>query len=78
LVAGDLRCAPLDPADGATTKLLREQLERQVRIFETYTPDLDIVDGDTLTVDGREYPVRRVERWRWRTSWYLRLLVEDL
>lgn len=79
LVATDLRCTPLNPADSATHKLMREQLDRQVRVLETYTAaTADIADGDLLVVDGRDYPVRRAERWDWRRTIFLRLLVEDL
>jgi hypothetical protein len=78
LVADDLRCAPLDPANSATTKTMRELLDRKVWILETYTTDLDIAEGDTLTAGGRDYPIRRVERWAWRGATYLRLLLEEL
>lgn len=78
LVDVDLRCAPLDPADGDTAREVREQLGRAVRLLESFTTDLDIIEGDTLEAGGRAYPVRRVERWDWRGAPFLRLILEEL
>lgn len=74
------RCAPLDPAENNTVQLVRRaELDRQVDILETYTPELDILDGDLLVVDNVEHPIRRVQRWTWRGSEvFLRLIVERL
>jgi hypothetical protein len=78
LVAETLRCAPLDPVDADTARHMREQLGRAMRLLETYTPELDIADGDVLEANSRAYPVRRVERWDWRGTTFLRLLLEEL
>ena len=80
LVADGLYCAPLDPAENNTVQLVqRPELDRQVDILETYTPELDILEGDLLVVDGVEYPIRRMQRWHWRGSEvFLRLIVERL
>lgn len=78
LVSDSLRCTPLDPADTDMQRRMREQLERAVTILEAYTDDRDIADGDVLSVTGQDYPIRRVERWVWRGTVYLRLLLEEV
>lgn len=71
-------CDPLLPADPQLTQRLG--LESATRLFETFVyADLDIVQGDILTVAGADYPIRAVARWPWNDStYYLHLVVEEV
>ncbi len=79
----DIRVTPLDPAETQqareTAFRLRQVLDSAMEFLETYTEATnDIVEGDVLVVEGTDYPVRDVATWKWRTTVYLRLLVEDV
>ena len=80
LVAPDQRCTPLDPADPGS-RGEREQrliLDSPTQILETFVPAaLDVREGDLLRTDGRQYHVRAVAVWRWRSGRFLALLLED-
>lgn len=70
-----LSITPLDPISPDTQNRL--QLDTPFKMRETYTEgDYDIVDGDILTVDSVDYPVRAVEKYEWDTTHYLHLIVE--
>lgn len=77
-----LRCTPLDPAEDQRARdlafRLRQVLDGPFEMMQTFVDAaLDIVEGDVLVVDGIDYPVRGVDRWTWRGSTYLRLLIEQ-
>lgn len=74
-------CTPLDPAEGQQARDLafrmRQVTNSPFELLQTYCDAaLDIIEGDVLVVDGKEYPIRSVGRWAWRGREYLHLLVE--
>ena len=78
----ELTCTPLDPAEDQKARdlalRLRQVLDGPFELLQTCVDaDLDIVEGDVLIVAGVEYPVRGVDVWAWRSSNYLRLLLEQ-
>jgi hypothetical protein len=77
----DLRCTPLDPANGEYARdvalRLREVLKGPFVLMETFLEGQpDIVEGDHLVVDGMAYPVRSVDVWTWRASAFTHLMLE--
>ncbi|NOK59126.1 MAG: hypothetical protein GFH27_549283n414 [Chloroflexi bacterium AL-W] len=84
----DIACSPLDPADSETARDLAFRLRREtnapIDILQTFVDaSLDIREGDVLVVEGTgplpstEYAIRRANRWTWRNSAYLHLLLEE-
>lgn len=74
-------CTPLDPAEDQQARdlafRLRQELNSPITLLQTFVDSAaDIGEGDVLVVDLVEYPVRGVDRWEWRGSRYLRLLLE--
>lgn len=66
-------CSPLFPI--STEDARRAGLETPLRMHQTHVdPIVDIVAGDTLVIDGKEYPVRWHEVWRLGRK----LIVEEL
>ena len=62
-----LKCTPLDPVDADTAE--RAGLDSPIQVFQVFLDGgLDIVEGDWLTIDGTDYPIRAV--WDW-TYWGL-------
>lgn len=77
-----LRCTPVDPANGQGAQdlalRLGDSLKQGFRIMETFTePGQDLIDGDVLITNGREYVIRQVNEWAWRGSSFMHLLMED-
>lgn len=76
-----LRCTPLDPAETEKARdvafRLRQVLKSPFELLQTITEAKDIVEGDVLVVNDREYPIRAVSKWEWRGTSYYTLLVED-
>jgi len=75
----DLRCTPLTPTDPEIRARLG--LERspheilQISIHGNY----DIREGDDLTIDGKDYPIRAIADYTWYDGVETkRLIVEDL
>lgn len=78
----DIACSPLDPADSETARDLAFRLRREtnapIDILQTFVDaSLDIREGDVLVVDSVEYAIRRANKWTWRGSAYLHLLIEE-
>jgi hypothetical protein len=74
-----LSCFPLDPVDPELKQRL--SLDSPHELLQTFVdPDLDIVEGDILTVSSVDYPVRAVGDWSATASMpaYKWLVVEDL
>ena len=74
-----LFCIPLAPIDPNVT--LRLGLDTPHELLQTFVDDgLDILEGDTLTVSGVDYPIKAVGDWPWRPggTTRLRLILEDL
>jgi hypothetical protein len=72
-----LMCTPLDPVDPEVRQRL--VLDTPGEILQTFVDnDIDIVQGDTLVVGSKEYPVKAVADWVWRHTTYRQLIVEDL
>lgn len=83
LIDAAQRCTPIDPADGDAARevalRLSEALKAPYRIYECFVSgDVDIAEGDLLCSSGREYPIRQINRWEWRSGVYLHLLFEGL
>lgn len=73
----NLRCTPLDPVDAELRQRLA--LDAAHELLKTLVDDAaDVRPGDVLIVAGREYPVKSVADWTWRTSTYRVLVLEDL
>lgn len=71
-----LSCTPLDPVDAELRQRLA--LSTPHELLQTFTGETDIREGDILTVDSTDYPIRACEEWDWRGATFLRLVVEDL
>jgi|FLYN01.1.fsa_nt_gi hypothetical protein len=72
-----LMCLPLDPVDPAIQQRLG--LHTPHEVLSTVVDDgLDIVEGDILVVSGKEYPIKAVGDWAWRSTTYRVLYVENL
>jgi hypothetical protein len=75
-----LECFP--PVSVSSPMEWREtlQLKTLVNLLETYVQgDLDIIAGDVLTINGKDYPVRFVNTLPWgRKDTRLQLILEDL
>lgn len=74
-----VQCTPLDPVSEQTINRLRLQTPHTVR--ECYMEGtVDVIKGDVLVLDGRDYPVREVESRRWPgdNTHYLHVVVEAL
>lgn len=72
-----LSCTPLDPLDAEIRQRLA--LDTPHELLQTVVDDgLDIVEGDVLVQGTKEYPIRAVEDWAWRTTTYRLLVLEDL
>lgn len=77
----ELSITPLDPTDGVTREEVfrrRPELQGAIRLLATCTDASDVWEGDVLTVDGIDYPIRLVNRWTWRGSVYLHVIIEEL
>lgn len=73
----DIELTPLDPLDPETRQRLA--LETPHELLQAFGDGgLDILEGDLLVVDGREYPVRYAAEWLWRGSSFVHLALEDL
>jgi hypothetical protein len=72
-----LSCTPLDPVDSEIRQRL--VLDTPHEVLQTFVDgSLDIREGDILTYQGQDYPVRACAEWKWRGSLYLHLILEDL
>ena len=76
-------CTPLDPADSERARdlafRLRQGTQGAFELLECYVDaSLDIREGDVLVVDSRDYPIRGVGVWSWKSADYLHLIVEDI
>lgn len=57
-----VKCTPLDPLGSNNDISQRLGLDAPVELLETWTAGgQDIVNGDTLTVSGVDYPIKLVE-----------------
>lgn len=73
----EIEVTPLDPLDPETRQRLA--LETPHELLQTFVDGgVDVVEGDLLVVDGREYPVRYAAKWLWRGSSFVHLALEDL
>ena len=74
-----LKCFPLDPVSAEIAT--RMGLDTPLELLQTFVEGgLDIVEGDILTVAGKDYPIKAVSDWLWRedNANYLRLILEQL
>lgn len=72
-----LNCTPLDPLDAEIRQRLA--LETPHELLQTFVDNgLDIAPGDVLVQGAKEYPIRAVEDWVWRSTTYRLLVLEDL
>lgn len=72
-------CTPLDPVSEQTALRLRLNTPHTLR--QVHMEDsVDIIKGDVLVLDGRDYPVQAVEKRKWPldASYYLAVYVEAL
>jgi hypothetical protein len=62
-----LSCTPLDPLTPEIA--MRAGLDTPYEGLQTFTEGgLDIVEGDILTVSGKDYPIKAVGDWYWPMS----------
>jgi hypothetical protein len=72
-----LTCTPLDPVDPEVVRRLNLNTAHELlQCYITGTPD--ILEGDSLVVSGKAYPIRSCAEWKWRSEVYLHLILEDL
>ena len=72
-----IKCLPLDPVDPELKQRLA--LDTPHELLQTFVEgNLDIVEGDILTVSGEDYPVRSVADWVWGGDVYRQLVIELL
>lgn len=74
-----LKCLPLDPVSAEIRQRLALETPHEV-LQTSVDASLDIIEGDILTVDGTDYPIRACEDWYWRPTGetYRRLYLENL
>lgn len=65
---------PLSPVDPEVRKLLNLSAHHG-ELLQTFTRETDIQEGDVLTVDSTDYPVRSVADYPWRPTSAHRLVV---
>ena len=53
-------------------------LDTPHELLEVFAENVDIREGDVLTYDGTDYPVRSCANWPGTDSRFLRLVIEDL
>lgn len=71
-----LKCLPLDPVSPEIAQGFEGLSFRE--ILQTATQgNLDIVEGDILSVDGVDYPIRAVAEWTWKGDEFNTLTLED-
>lgn len=72
-----LACTPLDPVQPDLKQ--RMGLNSPHELLQTFvTGDPDIVEGDVLVYGGKDYPIKAVGDWVWRSTTYVHLIVEDI
>ena len=73
-----LFCTPLDPVSAEDVQ--RMNLPTSLQLQETFIAEgADIVTGDRLVVEGKDYPIRAVEKFTWQSGEkYLHLIIESL
>ena len=72
-----LTITPLDPLDADIST--RDNTDTPYELLHCFcTGDLDIEEGDILTVSSVDYPIRAVSKWKWGSTYYLELVVEEL
>lgn len=76
-----IMCLPLDTAEQQRVRDLAARLgmalDAPLDVLQTMVDgSTDIIEGDVLVVDLKEYPIRAIDDWYWRGSKFLVLLVE--
>lgn len=66
---------PLAPVDARVRELLDLPSAAFGELWQTFTTETDITEGDALTVGGVDYPVRAVGDWPWRPTGGKRLVL---
>lgn len=75
-VAGTFSCFPVDPLGAELATSVPFEKPEQAR--QTFVNnDVDIREGDILVVDGREYPVKYVDDYVWRSTVYRHVFLVD-
>lgn len=72
-------CLPLDPVSQELANRLN--LQSPYELKQTVVDgSLDIVEGDVLTMDGVDYPIRSVGEWDWTrgSTRFLTVVVEQM
>lgn len=73
----NLKIFPLDPVDPELRQRLA--LDTPHELLQTFVEGApDIVEGDVLTVDGEDYPIRSVGDWKFGNDTFRALVVEQL
>ena len=74
---GSVACVPLAPVrPNALDVDSRQRLGGEL-LSTIVEGNLDIKVGDVLEVSGVQYPVRSVDKWPWRSAWFMTIIVED-
>jgi len=72
-----LSCSPLDPVDPELKQRLAINTPHE--LLQTFVNgDLDVLEGDILTVSTVDYPIRSCAEWDWHGVVFQRLILEDL
>ena len=72
-----LSCTPLDPVQpDLKARMGLNSPHELLQTFVTGAPD--IVPGDVLVYGGKDYPVKAVGDWKWRSTKYVHLVLEDI
>lgn len=74
----DIRCTPLDPVDPDIR--FRLAVETPHELLQTFVfVDQGIKEGDILVdANNTEYPIKSVGEWKWKSTKFLHLYLEDL
>jgi len=78
VVAADILVTPLDPFIPSIQS--RWATEAPTELLKCYTESTAPVVGYYLQVGTKNYPIRQVERWKWRngSDWFYTLMLEDI
>ena len=72
-----LSCTPLDPVQPDLKQ--RMGLNSPHELLQTFVEGTaSIVEGDVLVYASKDYPIRAVGDWKWRSTLYVHLIVEDI
>lgn len=73
----NVKCSNLFPVEAEVAQLLPNRSPKE--LLQCFVPGTeDVLEGDILVFDSREYPIRAAAEWSLRTRAVTHLILEDL